>query len=257
MNINMEEPKMQKLKVGDKVKILWEKTSYPSDDCADIGEIFHIYPEFERYVVRGFIPDDPLYALTFKEDELILLEEAPRVAKFKVDNNKSELTSECAEEREKENTMKKSSLNQGALVELRNGDIYILIGKVFVQLESGGFMPLAKYEEDLWMVSDIDREAARNYDIMKVYNPLVENGGYWEYINKQNINWHWERKEELQAPKFKVNEWVKTPAGYGKIISVKADISRYKVDINHYEVDLGRFVPSCFEEHELSKLNND
>lgn len=250
MNINMEEPKMQKLKVGDKVKILWEKTSYPSDDCADIGEIFHIYPEFERYVVRGFIPDDPLYALTFKEDELILLEEAPRVAKFKVDDNKSELTSECAEEREKENTMKKSSLNQGALVELRNGDIYILIGKVFVQLESGRFMPLARYEEDLRIARDIAREAARNYDVMKVYNPLVENSGYWRYITNQNINWHWERKEELKAPKFKVNEWVKTPTGYGKIISVKADIGRY-------EVDLGRFVPSCFEEHELSKLNND
>lgn len=253
----MEELKMQKLKIGDKVKILWEKTSYGSDDCADIGEIFHIYPEFERYVVRGFIPDDPLYALTFKEDELVLLEEAPRVAKFKVDDNKSELVSECAEEREKENTMKKSSLNQGALVELRNGDIYILIGKVFVQLESGGFMPLAKYEEDLRIVSDLTREDARNYDIMKVYNPLVENSGYWRYITKQNINWHWERKEELQAPKFQVNEWVKTPLGYGKIISVKADISRYEVDINHYEVDLGRFVPSCFEEHELSKLNSD
>lgn len=253
----MEEPKMQKLKIGDKVKILWEKISYRSDDCADIGEIFYIYPEFGRYVVRGFLTNDPLYALTFKEDELVLLEEAPRVAKFKVDDNKSELTSECAEEREKENTMKKSSLNQGALVELRNGDIYILIGKVFVQLESGRFMPLARYEEDLRIARDIAREAARNYDVMKVYNPLVENSGYWRYITNQNINWHWERKEELQAPKFKVNEWVKTPAGYGKIISVKADISRYKVDISHYEVDLGRFVPSCFEEHELSKLNSD
>ena len=63
--------------------------------------------------VRGF--NTPTYALP-SEDELILLEEEKQ-------------------------TMKKSELKQGALVQMRNGNVCILIGEKFVNLTDGEYMP--------------------------------------------------------------------------------------------------------------------
>ena len=62
-----------KFKVGDKVKILWGKTPYLFEHYADKGEIVGGFGG--SYEVRGFYEENPLYALIFKEDELILLEE--------------------------------------------------------------------------------------------------------------------------------------------------------------------------------------
>lgn len=65
-----------KLKAGDKVKILWEKTPYCYDGYTDEGEIVEVMERlFYKYLVRGFDEESPLYTLTFKEEELILLEE--------------------------------------------------------------------------------------------------------------------------------------------------------------------------------------
>lgn len=62
-----------KYQIGDKVKILWEKTPYCSTNYyANKGEIVYVYDN-GNYDVSGFSTTD--YTLTFKEDELILLEE--------------------------------------------------------------------------------------------------------------------------------------------------------------------------------------
>ncbi len=66
-----------KYQIGDKVKILWGKTFYCSNYYADKGEI--VSANGGEYVVRGFSTID--YTLTFKEDELILLEEEKQTTK--------------------------------------------------------------------------------------------------------------------------------------------------------------------------------
>ena len=143
-----------KFKVGDKVKILWEKTPYLSDRYADKGEIVGILEKrgvfCDNYWVRGFNKTHPLDALPFKDDELILLEEEKQ-------------------------TMKKSDLKQGALVQMRNGNVYILIGKKFVNLTDGEYMPLEKYDNDLYFKTD-------EYDIVKVFDSSFEHEGYYYYI---------------------------------------------------------------------------
>ena len=89
--------------------------------------------------------------------------------------------------------MNKSDLKQGALVQTRNENAYILIGKKFVNLRDGGYMPLEKYNEDL-----LTRYS--EYDVMKVLNSSFENHGYHTYINNRRygypLKWTWERKEE-------------------------------------------------------------
>ena len=66
-----------KFKVGDKVKILWEKTPCCSIFYTDKGEIVGIFERrfYDEYIVRGFCEESPLFTLIFEKDELILLEE--------------------------------------------------------------------------------------------------------------------------------------------------------------------------------------
>lgn len=98
--------------------------------------------------------------------------------------------------------MKKSELKQGALVQMRNGNMYILIGKKFVNLKDGGYMPLEKYNEDLLTCNSIiggliyDVVSNSKYDVMKVFNSSFEHEGYHTYINGYPLKWTWERKEE-------------------------------------------------------------
>ncbi len=95
--------------------------------------------------------------------------------------------------------MKKSDLKQGALVQTRNGNVYILIGKKFVDLTDGGCMPLEKYNEDLLTCNS-------KYDVMKVFNSSFEHEGYYYYIRSKPIIWTWERKEEEPSKELTVGE---------------------------------------------------
>lgn len=89
--------------------------------------------------------------------------------------------------------MKKRDLKQGAIVQIRDGSIMILIGKRFVDLLDGGWLDYYDYTEDL-----IDRDGSQTpcfmYDIVKVFNPTDENIGYIKYL-QNNIKWDWEREE--------------------------------------------------------------
>ena len=177
-----------KFKFGDKVKILWEKTRYCSVNYADKGEIVGVFERdfYDEYIVHGFNKISPLYTLTFTEDELILLEEEKQ-------------------------TMKKSDLKQGALVQTRNGNVYILIGKKFVNLKNGGFMPLENYSEDLLtcyptIESIYDVVCHSKYDVMKVFNSSLEHQGYRTYISGCSFEWTWERKEEEPSKELTVGE---------------------------------------------------
>ena len=166
-----------KFKVGDKVKILWEKTPYCSDGYADKGEIVEVFERgfCNKYLVRGFNEKCQFRAI-FEENELILLEEEKQ-------------------------TMKKSDLKQGAIVKLRNNQMYILIGKKFINLKDGGYMPLEKYNEDLLTSNS-------KYDVMKVFNSSFEHEGYFYYIRNKLIikPWTWERKEEEPSKELTVGE---------------------------------------------------
>lgn len=87
--------------------------------------------------------------------------------------------------------MKKSDLKTGMLVELRNGDICMLIGDTFV--DNGQYLPLSDISEDL---EEIYSETG--CDIIKVSNVLCDNyciPKYWtsKMLNKNLL---WERKVE-------------------------------------------------------------
>jgi len=174
-----------KFKVGDKVKILWGKTPYYSYYYADKGEIVGIFERrfYDEYLVRGFNEESPLHTLAFREDELILLEVEKQ-------------------------TMKKSDLKQGAIVKLRNNQMYILIGKKFVNLTDGEYMSLERYDDDLYFKTDYLYFKTDAYDVMKVFNSSLEHEGYFYYIRNKLIikPWTWERKEEEPSKELTVGE---------------------------------------------------
>jgi len=105
--------------------------------------------------------------------------------------------------------MKKSELKQGALVQMRNGNVYILIGKKFVNLKNGGFMPLENYNEDLltsYPTIEPLYDVNSKYDVMKVFNSSLEHQGYRTYISGCSFEWTWERKEEEPSKELTVGE---------------------------------------------------
>lgn len=96
--------------------------------------------------------------------------------------------------------MKKSDLKNGAIVELRNGDKYILLfdccdgrdrDDLFISLNGGRFLCLSYYDESL---KDHDDEY---FDIMKVCQCEYVGDNIISHILKQNEdNWTWIREEE-------------------------------------------------------------
>jgi len=188
--------------IGDKVKILWEKTRYLSDCYADKGEIVGVFKRdfYDEYLVRGFNKENPLHTLTFKEEELILL-------------------------KEEKQTMKKSDLKQGAIVKFRNNQMYILIGKKFVNLIDGEYMPLERYDDDLYFKTDYLYFKTDAYDVMKVFNSSLEHEGYYYYIRNKLIikPWTWERKEEEPSKELTVGEIEKLLGYKVKIIKEKKE----------------------------------
>ena len=155
-----------KFKVGDKVKILWEKTPYCSIFYTDKGEIVEVFEKsfYDEYLVHGFNEESPLYTLFFTEDELILLEEEKQ-------------------------TMKKSDLKQGALLQSRSGELRILLGDKLVDLSNGRYMRLKDIGEDLLC----ERFFSKELSVDKVFQSSDTSEGYRRYIRKEPIKWTWER----------------------------------------------------------------
>lgn len=99
-----------------------------------------------------------------------------------------------------EKDMKKSDLENGAIVELRNGDKYILLFNcckyrnkedLFISLNSGGYLEFSNYNEDLKDCDDND------YDIMKLCQHSYVGDNIHSHILKRNEDdWTWIRGEE-------------------------------------------------------------
>ena len=100
--------------------------------------------------------------------------------------------------------MKKSDLKQGALVQMRNGNVCMLIGEKFVNLTDGEYMPLERYDDDLYFKTD-------EYDVIKVFDSSFEHEGYYFYI--RNVDEIEKILDKLLGYKVYVekgeNEWVK------------------------------------------------
>ena len=96
--------------------------------------------------------------------------------------------------------MKKSDLENGAIVEIRNGDKYILLfncckhgnkENLFISLEAGGYLQLSDYNENL---NDCSR---KRFDIMKVCQHDYVGNNIRSHILKRNEDdWTWIRGEE-------------------------------------------------------------
>ena len=96
--------------------------------------------------------------------------------------------------------MKKSDLENGAIVETRDGDKYILLfnccnhgdkDDLFISLNDGGYLQLSNYNENLKDCSD------RDFDIMKVCQNKYVGDNICSHILKQDENdWTWIRGEE-------------------------------------------------------------
>lgn len=99
-----------------------------------------------------------------------------------------------------ENIMKKSDLENGAIVEIRNGDKYILLFNcckygdkedLFISLNNGGYLNFSNYNENL---NDCDD---KDYDIMKVcQNNYVGNNIRSHILKQDKDDWTWIREEE-------------------------------------------------------------
>lgn len=96
--------------------------------------------------------------------------------------------------------MKKSDLKNGAIVEIRNGDKYILLfncckygnkENLFISLNNGGYLNFSNYNENL---NDCD---GKDYDIMKVcQNAYVGNNIRSHVLKQGEDDWTWVREEE-------------------------------------------------------------
>ena len=163
-----KEKRKVKFKVGDKVEILWGKTLYCSDGYADKGEIVEVFERgfCDKYLVRGFNEKCQFIAI-FEENELILLEEEKQ-------------------------TMKKSDLKQGALLQSRNGELRILLGDKLVDLSNGRYMRLEDIGEDLLC----ERFFNKGLSVDKVFQSSDTSEGYRRYIRKEPIKWTWERSHK-------------------------------------------------------------
>lgn len=94
--------------------------------------------------------------------------------------------------------MKKSDLRNGTIVELRDGDKYILLfdccneghrDDLLISLNNGGYLYFSSYDENL---KDCDDEY---YDIMKVCQYEYVGDNIRNHIISHNDKWTWIRGE--------------------------------------------------------------
>nr|DAZ26669.1 MAG TPA: hypothetical protein [Caudoviricetes sp.] len=96
--------------------------------------------------------------------------------------------------------MKKSDLENGAIVELRNGDKFILLFNcctfgnkedIFISLDDGRYLYFSNYNENLNDCSD------KKFDIMKVCQHNYVGNNIRSHVLKQGEDdWTWVREEE-------------------------------------------------------------
>ena len=98
-----------------------------------------------------------------------------------------------------EDIMKKSDLKSGAIVELRNGDKYMLFLDVensytknmLVSLKDGGYLDFDDYNDDLKDCSNA------KYDIVKICQNDYIGNNFRDHVINDTDNWTWVREEEV------------------------------------------------------------
>ena len=104
-------------------------------------------------------------------------------------------------EKKGEDIMKKSNLKNGAIVELRNGDKFILLLNTyygndkedyFVSLENGGYLNFNDYDENLEI-----KDGKKEYDIMKICQKYYIGDNFRAHVINDIDEWNWERQEEV------------------------------------------------------------
>lgn len=94
--------------------------------------------------------------------------------------------------------MKKSDLKTGMVVEIRNGEKYLVMlnpdckDKELINFK-GGYMPLSNYNNELML-----KKFNKGFDIVKVYS--VGSSIYWLLSDKERMEFKliWKREEETK-----------------------------------------------------------
>lgn len=97
--------------------------------------------------------------------------------------------------------MKKSDLKNGAVVELRNGDKYILLLNTYycnekddylISLRNGGYIEFDDYDKNLE-----SKDGEKKYDIMKVCQNEYVGDNFRNHVINDRDKWTWKRQEEV------------------------------------------------------------
>lgn len=95
--------------------------------------------------------------------------------------------------KEEEKQMKKSDLKNRMVVEIRNGDKYLVVDDYLLAVNGDNFMMISSYTDDLMdkdkSTDPMEEEINREFDIMKVYDRTVQ----WKHFREKDLIW--ERKE--------------------------------------------------------------
>lgn len=174
---NKEEENMKKIKVGDRVKIVDTK-----------GEL-ESYKELlgHTYTVEAIEIED---GTGYEYASLVETIHVPYLFNCKLVN-------------ENVRQFEKSDLKSGDIVELRNGDRYMLIknarhnqydipADIFISINKFGSMPLSWYSDSL-----LNLNGDKSYDIMKISNGFYIPNIFRTHPSGTLVvpNWIWEREE--------------------------------------------------------------
>ena len=103
-----------------------------------------------------------------------------------------------------EKQMKKNDLKNRMVVEMRNGDRYLVVDKYLLDIDGKGFMLLSSYTDDLMnedkSINPMDEEINREFDIMKIYDCTTQ----WNALREKNLIW--ERKEVVTMTLSEIKE---------------------------------------------------
>ena len=181
--LERKDDKMSKFKVGDKVvanvkgEKLYGEIVETEGGCGKDMNLVKFYNWNEGHNGNGFSKK------TYKGDSCWYLYDY-----------------ELKSYKEGENIMKKSDLRNGAIVELRKGDKYMLFLDVensyaknmLVSLKDGGYLDLDDYNDDL---KDSDNA---KYDIVKIcQNDYVGDNIHSHILKQDEDDWTWVREEEV------------------------------------------------------------
>lgn len=179
---NKEEKNMREIKVGDKVKVI-SITHEDKDCCPTVGDIYTVVE------IRTCPFSGSNYAV-FKETDFKGLPLTCYLFNCKLVD-------------EKEKQFKKSDLKSGDIVELRNGDRYILIKNarhnqydtptdIFMSINKFGSIPLSWYSDSL-----LNSNGDKSYDIMKISDSFYIPNIFRTHPSGTLVvpDWAWEREE--------------------------------------------------------------